>query len=158
VLREDGEGSVNYNLGMAELVAVFCSGVFFGAALYITVAQHPAALEAGVSFASRFFPPMYRRAAPMQVGLALIGAGSGLWAWWRGSGLLWSLAALLLFASVPVTLVWIKPVTDRLLAAGRDPETAAMEPLLRRWGVLHGLRTVLSGLGFVLMLWAFASG
>ena len=32
---------------MLELIATLCSGVFFGAALYISVGQHPAALEAG---------------------------------------------------------------------------------------------------------------
>jgi len=137
---------------VAELVAVFCSGAFFGAALYINAAQHPAALEAGAAFAIRFFSPMYRRAAPMQVALAVVGALAGLWAWWGGAGSLWWIAALLLFSVIPVTLVWIQPVNDQLMAPGRDPEAPDTVRPLRRWGSLHAARTILSGLGFVLML------
>lgn len=65
---------------MAEFISVFSTGVFFGAALYITTAQHPATLEAGVPFAGRFFPPMYRRASILQVALAVLGTLGGLWA------------------------------------------------------------------------------
>lgn len=142
---------------MIEFVSVFCSGVFFGAALYITLAQHPAALEVGASFAGRFFGPMYRRAAGMQVALAALGTLAGLWTWWHGSGLLWLIGALLLFAVVPFTLVRIMPINNQLLAPGREPEAPDTEALLRRWGSLHVVRTILSGLAFVLLLGALAS-
>jgi len=141
-----------------ELVSVFCCGVFFGAALYITLVQHPAALEVGPSFAGRFFGPMYRRGAAMQAALAVLGTLAGLWTWWRGSGLLWLCGALLLFAVVPFTLVCIKPINDQLLAPGREPEAADTESLLRHWGSLHAVRTVLSGVAFALLLGALAPG
>jgi hypothetical protein len=140
---------------MSEVVAVFCSGVFFGAALYISLAQHPALLEVGAPFASRFFAPMYRRAAVLQVALAAVGTVSGLWAWWWGSGLPWLIGAVLLFSVVPFTLIRIAPVNHELLAPGRDPEAADTELLLRRWGWLHAFRTVLSGLSFVVLVIAF---
>ena len=57
---------------MAEFIAIFCCGVFFGVALCITSIQHPAALEVGPGFAGRFFSPLYRRAAPLQVSLAAL--------------------------------------------------------------------------------------
>ncbi len=142
---------------MSEFVAIVCSGVFFGAALYITLVQHAASLEVGLSFAGRFFPPMYRRAATMQASLALVGTLSGLWTWWRGSGFSWLVGALLLFAVVPFTLVWIMPVNKQLLAPRGDPEAADTEPLLRRWGALHAVRTVLSGLAFAVFLGAVVS-
>jgi len=50
-------------LGLTKLLAIYCCGVFFGAALYISLVQHPAVLETGADFAARFFRPMYRRAA-----------------------------------------------------------------------------------------------
>ena len=143
---------------MSQLVCVFCSGVFFGVALYISLVQQPAALEAGASFAGRFFPPMYRRAARIQVPLAALGTLSGSWAWWIGGGILWLVGAMLLFAVVPFTLFVIMPVNDRLLEAGRDPEAPDTERLLRRWGSLHAVRTVLSGASFVVVLVALASG
>ena len=40
-----------------ELTATFCAGVFFGAAAYISIAQHPATLETGPSFGGQFLPP-----------------------------------------------------------------------------------------------------
>ena len=67
---------------MPEFVSIFCIGTFFGAALYITIAQHPATLEAGVPFAGRCFPPMYRRASVLQVGLAVVGTLGSVVAWW----------------------------------------------------------------------------
>jgi hypothetical protein len=143
---------------MSELIAVFCSAVFFGAALYITLVQHPAAIEVGPSFAARFFPPMYRRAAIMQASLAALGTASALWAWSHGSGIPWLFGAILLFSVVPTTLVLIKPVNDQLLAPGRDTEATDTEPLLRRWGALHALRTLLSGLATAVLLGALASG
>ena len=53
---------------ITKLLATFCCGVFFGAALYISLVQHPAAVETGTDFAGRFFRPMYRRAAILQDG------------------------------------------------------------------------------------------
>lgn len=40
---------------MLELIALFSCGTFFGAAIYISIAQHPATLEAGVAVGGRFF-------------------------------------------------------------------------------------------------------
>jgi uncharacterized membrane protein len=137
---------------MVEIVATFACGVFFGAALYINVAQHPASLEAGVAFAGRFFAPMYRRASVLQVAAALIGSAGGAIAWFRGGGIAWLGGALLLFGVIPFTLTWIAPVNDLLLAPGRDPEAPDTEALLRRWAPLHGVRTALSGAAFVLFL------
>jgi hypothetical protein len=139
-----------------EFVAVSCCGAFFGAALYITLVQHPAALEVGPSFAGRFFAPMYRRASVMQVPLALVGTLAALGVWWQRAGLAWLLGALLLLTVIPFTLVGMMPINHRLLAPGRDPEAPDTETLLRRWGALHAVRTALSGLAFVLLLGALA--
>ena len=63
---------------MFEFLALLCAGVFFGAAVYVSIVQHPAALRVGGALAARFFPPMYQRAAPMQASLAILGSVSGL--------------------------------------------------------------------------------
>jgi uncharacterized membrane protein len=137
--------------GVIEFVATFCCGVFFGAALYISLVQHPAALETGVDFAGRFFGPMYRRAAALQASLALVGFAAGVAAWWNVGGL-WLAAAVLLVSAVPFTLIVIKPVNDALLAGDRGVE--AYTALLIRWGRLHWLRTAASGLAFAACLCA----
>lgn len=121
------------------------------------MAQHPATLEIGAASAGRFFPLMYRRAAPMQAALAAAGTAGGLWTWWRDGGGAWLAGALLLFAVIPFTLIVIMPVNDQLRASDRTAEAADTEQLLRRWGVLHAVRTILGGAAFAVMLAALVS-
>jgi Domain of unknown function (DUF1772) len=134
-----------------KLVATLCCGAFFGAALYISLVQHPATLETGNDFAMRFFPPMYGRAAIVQAGLAVAGCIAGVLAWLRGAGRWWLVAAVLLGSVVPFTLVVMKPVNDILLQGG-DVSAVELDALLIRWGYLHWARTVASGLAFVTCL------
>ncbi|HWL74548.1 MAG TPA: DUF1772 domain-containing protein [Burkholderiaceae bacterium] len=137
-------------LEVTKLLATFCCGVFFGAALYISLVQHPAAMETGNEFAARFFRPMYRRAAWLQASLALFGCASAIWRWLSGAGALWLAVAVAIGSVIPFTLIVIKPVNDALL----QNRNAALEvaALLRRWGYFHRARTVVSGLAFLLCL------
>lgn len=137
---------------MFQFLAVLCCGVFFGAALYITLVQHPAVLAAGAAFAGRYFPPMYQRAAMLQGGSAVAGTVAALIAWLQGAGSSWLIAALLLFAVVPFTLVRMQSINDQLLKLGPDADPSNTEQLLRQWGTLHAMRTVLSGLAFAILL------
>jgi len=57
---------------IAELVAVRCS-LFTGAAVYISLVEHPARMECEVELAATEFPPSYRRASVMQAILAALG-------------------------------------------------------------------------------------
>ena len=139
-------------LEITKLLATFCCGVFFGAAFYISLVQHPAARETGNEFAARFFRPMYRRAAGLQASLALVGCASAIAAWLGGAGALWLAAAVLIGGVVPFTLIVIKPVNDALQNRDVAPEAGA---LLIRWGYLHWVRTVASGLAFLLCLSGF---
>jgi hypothetical protein len=136
---------------VTKLLATLCSGVFFGASLYISLVQHPAALETGNDFAARFFPLMYGRAAVLQASLASVGSAAAIAAWFTGAGRLWLGAAVLLGSVVPFTLVIIKPVNDVLLQGG-DVSGVELGALLVRWGYLHWVRTVASGLAFLLCL------
>ena len=140
-------------LEVTKLLATFSCGVFFGAALYISLVQHPATLETGNEFAARFFRPMYRRAAGLQASLALVGCASAISAWLSGAGKLWLAVAVLIGSVVPFTLIVIKPVNDALLQH-RDA-ASEVAALLIRWGYLHWARTVASGLAFLLCLVGF---
>lgn len=139
-------------LEVTKILAIFCCGVFFGAALYISLVQHPAALETGNDFAARFFPLMYRRAAILQANLALIGCATAIAAWLSGAGRLWLAAGVLIGSVVPFTLLVIQPVNDLLRQGG--PAAMDVGALLRRWGYLHRVRTVVSGFSFLTCLLA----
>lgn len=143
---------------IANLVATFCSGTFFGAAVYISLAQHPAALEAGASVGGRFFRPMYRRAAPMQIVLAVAGTIAGIAAWLMEGSQLWLVGALLLASVIPITLFVIKPINDILLNPSRDADATDTQELLQQWGPRHWIRSVVSGASFLLFLVAIAGG
>jgi anthrone oxygenase-like protein len=137
-------------LEVTKILAIFCCGAFFGAALYISLVQHPAALETGIDFAARFFGPMYGRAAIFQASLALIGCAAAVAAWLSGSGRLWLAAAVLIGSVVPFTLIVVKPVNDVLLGGGAVG--SELNALLVRWGHLHWARTVASGAAFAVCL------
>jgi hypothetical protein len=71
---------------MLEVVATACAGLFAGAAVYISLVQHPTVVGVGGDLPARFFPGMYCRAAPPRAGRALVGTIAGVGAWALGSG------------------------------------------------------------------------
>jgi uncharacterized membrane protein len=137
-----------------EFVASFCTAIFAGAALYVSLVEHPARMECGPAVAIAQFGPSYRRATVMQVSLAVAAFLAATVAWWLGAGGVWLVSASLIGAVVPFTLVVILPTNKRLLdpSLDRDSETARM--LLQKWGRLHAVRTVLSTAALAILLWA----
>src|SRR5690242_11046381 len=124
-----------------EAIATLCAGLFAGAAIYINAVEHPARLECGTALAVAEFAPSYRRATVMQASLAAVGLLTGLAAWWRGAGPIVLLAAVLLGAVIPFTLLVILPTNKRLLDRGLDRDSAEAAALLARWARLHAVRS-----------------
>jgi Domain of unknown function (DUF1772) len=137
-----------------EVVAVLACTLFTGAAVYITAVEHPARLSCGVEAAVAEWAPSYKRATIMQVPLALIAGFFGLLRGAQGGGSLWLLAAMLILAVIPFTLVAIRPTNIRLLDPRRDRRSDETVRLLRAWGRLHAVRGALSVAASMLFLWA----
>jgi hypothetical protein len=139
-----------------EVLAAFCAGLFAGAAIYVNAVEHPARLACGTALAVREFAPSYHRATVMQASLAVVGLLASVGAWWSsGHGAVLA-GGLVLGAVVPFTLLGILPTNRRLLAPGLDPESPEADGLLRRWGRLHAVRSVLGGVAFAILLMAIA--
>ena len=134
---------------IAILVATVAAGLFAGAAVYVTVAEHPARLECGQAVAIKEFGPSYRRAAVMQGGLAVVGLLASVVGWYQGGSVGWLVGGLLLGALVPFTLVVIMPTNRRLLDPQLDTGSDEARELLSRWGRLHAVRTVVGIAVFV---------
>lgn len=134
---------------IATSVATVAAGLFAGASIYVTLAQHPAWLECGTALAVKEFGPSSRRAGVMQGALAMVGLLSGTVAWLQGSGVGWLVAGLLLGALAPFTLVVMMPTNRRLLDPQLDPGSGEAAELLSRWGRLHAVRTVVGVAVFV---------
>jgi hypothetical protein len=128
---------------LLKFVATFAAALFAGAAVYINVAEHPARMMLETRFAAAQWAPSYRRATWMQAPLALLSLLAGLGAWFLGGGLGWAIAALLIGAVIPFTLIGIMPTNRALLAADRDLGSAETRALLDHWARLHAVRTVL---------------
>jgi uncharacterized membrane protein len=137
---------------VVEILATVCCAVFFGAAAYISLVQHPAALETGSEFAVRFFAPMYRRASIMQASLAIVGSIASIAAYLLGAGRAWLLSAILMGSVVPFTLLVVEPLNDQIKVL--DPSAERAVELLIKWGRLHWVRTVASGAAFMMCLMA----
>lgn len=135
---------------MILIAATICAGVFAGAAIYINAVEHPARLMCGTELALREFAPSYHRATIMQVPLALSGCVAGLWSAWLLSDAWVGVGAILLGAVVPFTLVVILPTNKRLLDPALDPRSEQARALLVRWGRLHAVRSISSGVAFLL--------
>jgi hypothetical protein len=143
---------------LLELLATLCAGLFAGAAIYITLVEHPARLECGTELAATEFGPSYRRAALMQASLAAVGLVAALAAWVQERGLAVLLGGLALGLVIPFTLIVILPTNTRLLDPALDRSSTEAARLLARWGQLHAIRSILGGLAFGLLLWHVARG
>ena len=136
----------------AQAIALMATGLFFGAALYISLVEHPARLEAGLDVALRQFPHSYRRAARLQASAAIVGSLAAFVVWMLGASSLWALSALLLFSIVPITLLVIFPTNKRLHDPALQPTDPAAAQYLTTWGHLHWFRTSLSFIAFSLQI------
>ena len=127
-----------------EFVAVLAATLFTGAALYINFAEHPARMECETVVAATVFGPSYRRAAVMQVILALLATAAGISAWLTGAPASWLVGAALIFAVVPFTFLAIRPTNNQLLDPTADRASDRLRRLLQRWGMLHAVRSLLA--------------
>jgi hypothetical protein len=138
---------------IAEFVAVLSCSLFTGASLYVNLVEHPARMQCGVELAATEFPPSYRRATVMQATCAAVCLLSSVAAWLAGASFWWLVAGVLLGSVIPFTLIVILPTNKRLLSPTLDKRSAEAERLLSRWGALHAVRSVLSGLALLLFLY-----
>jgi hypothetical protein len=136
---------------MVALAFLFAA-LFTGAALYVSFVEQPARLTLDDRSLLAEWKPAYKRGAAMQAPLALFGFLSGFAAWWTGGDGEILIAAILLVANWPYTLVIIRPTNNRLMNKSPDVYDAEIRPLIKRWGKLHAVRTALGLLATIVIL------
>src|SRR5262244_2173357 len=104
---------------IGALATLACS-LFAGAAVYITLVEHPARLSCGTEIAARQWAPSYKRATLMQAPLAILATIAGIVRWLSTGGSLWLAGSICIFLVVPFTFLVILPTNHRLLEPGRD--------------------------------------
>ena len=141
-----------YRVLTFAVLATACSGLFAGAAIYVSAVESSALLSGGPEREADGFAPRYERATILQGSLALIGSATGLIAAWQAQDSQLLIGSLLLAAVVAMTLGAILPAGKRL----RDPTLDGERATVRRarWGRLHLARSVLGFLAFfTFLLW-----
>lgn len=134
------------------LLALIVAAVFTGAALYVTVAEHPARLTLDDRALLTQWKPSYKRGFAMQAPLALAGCLLGLIAWWQTGFLAFLVGALLIVANWPWTLLGVMPTNNILMATDGANANAQTRELIVKWGGLHAVRSVLGALATVAFL------
>lgn len=129
---------------MVGLIALVLAAIFFGAAIYINVAEHPARLGLDTASTLKQWGPSYKRGFAMQSSLAVASGVMGFLAWWMGGHWLWLFGSVLILVNWPYTLLAIMPVNHRLEATQAGDISDETRTLLVRWGHLHAGRSALS--------------
>jgi hypothetical protein len=142
---------------MLGLLALVTASIFFGAAVYINIAEHPARLGLPDGAALAEWGPAYKRGFAMQAPIAVLSALLGAAAWWTTGNPLWVIGAVIMIANWPYTLLAIMP-TNRQLEATPSAGDADMRRHLVRWGQLHAVRSALGALATLVYLTAAAGG
>ncbi len=135
---------------LAGQLALCVAALFTGAALYVNVAEQPARLALDDIGLLTQWKLSYKRGFAMQASLAIIGFGLGLIAWRQTGDTHWLIGAVVLVVNWPYTALVVMPTNRRLMAADKSPRE--IRGLVRRWGRLHAVRSVLGALATIVFL------
>ena len=137
-----------------SIAALVFATLFAGAALYITLVEHPARLGLADGPLLAQWQPSYKRALPLQSGLAVAGGVAGLIVGYLSPDWRWFAGSILLLANWPFTLFVIMPVNKRLMAMQEREAGAGSRGMLVQWGKLHNVRSALGAATTLLFAWA----
>jgi hypothetical protein len=136
------------------LLALTTAALFAGAAFYITIAEQPARLNLDPPALLAEWQPSYARGAIMQASLALISCALGLLAFFFNYDWRWLLGAALIVAPWPYTIFIMMPTNKVLKSTLPSQATEDTHNMVRQWGLLHIMRTLLGALAVAAYLWA----
>ncbi len=139
-----------------SIAALVFATLFAGAALYISLVEHPARLGLADGPLLAQWQPSYKRALPIQSGLAIAGGVAGLIVGYLSADWRWFAGSILLLANWPFTLFVIMPVNKRLMAMHVSEAGAESRAMLTQWGKLHNVRSALGAVTTLLFAWALA--
>jgi hypothetical protein len=124
-------------------LALTTAAAFAGAALYINWSEQPARLGLDDVSLLKAWKPSYAKGLEMQATLALASGLLGLAAFWFENAPAAAIGGVLMLANWPYTMIVIAP-TNRVLGATRDEDAGPQSrALIRRWGKLHAVRSLL---------------
>jgi hypothetical protein len=136
-----------------EFVAIVACAMYSGAAVYVTLVEHPARLACATEMAWAQWTQSVRR-TPRYAALTLVAATAGLVQGRLTIGCLWTYGSIILLAVVPFTVIAMLPTQRRLTAPTWDPASVETRAMLEQWGRRHAVRGWLGLAALSLFLWA----
>lgn len=128
---------------LAGGIALATTGMFAGLALQVSLAEHPARLSLLARARLQQWQGSAARTDRLAPPLALAGTACAALAWAQSGGLLWLAGALLVGATLPVSLLLIAPTDRRLGALDLREAGPTSNALIARWGRRHDLRAAM---------------
>jgi len=143
---------------IAGQLAFAAAAIFTGAAFYISAVEQPArlGLEDGPLLSQ--WKPAYKRGAAMQGSIAVAGFLLGAVSWAMSGQIWWLAGALLMIANWPYTMMVIMPVNRQLMATEPSAAGHGTREMIRRWELLHRVRTALGAAATLAFVLASAQG
>ena len=138
-------------------LALTVAAIFAGAAFYVSFAEQPARLALDDRALLSEWKPAYKRGFAMQAPLVIVGFTLGISAWWLSGQLTFLIGALLLAANFPWTIFAIMPANNELMATTLENAGPHSRALIRKWNVLHSVRTALGILAVLAFLVALSA-
>jgi hypothetical protein len=126
---------------LVDVALLLATGLCAGAAVYVSLVEHPARVAGGTALVGAEFRPSSRRGAVMRASLAALAAVAGIGDWARGPGARPLPAGLVMVFLIAFTLGVILPTNKRLMDPALDVSGAEAPALLVRLGRLHAVRT-----------------
>lgn len=137
-----------------SIAALVFATLFAGAALHISLVEHPACLGSTDGPLLAQWKPSYKRALPTQSGLAVAGGVARLIVGYLRADWRWFAGSTLLLANWPFTLIVIMPINKPLRAMHVSQAGVESRAMLVQWGKLHHVRSALGGATTLLFAWA----
>ncbi len=139
---------------LAGQLALITAALFAGAAFYINFAEQPARLQLDDRALLAEWKPSYARGFTMQSSLAVISGVSGLVAWWLTQDFRWVAGAILILSNWPFTMLVIMPTNHKINAIANENGSAISRQLIKAWGGMHAIRTMLGSAATLAYWWA----
>ena len=137
-------------------LALALAAAFTGAAIYINVAEQPARLKLDERALLTEWKPSYKRGFAMQSMLAMAAGAFGIIALFYDFHWQFLLGAIFILANWPFTLGVIMPTNRALMATAPEAAGRETERLIRHWGRLHAVRSLLGLIATLFFVWALA--
>ncbi len=138
------------------VLSVALAALFFGIALYITIAEQPARLALADAPLLAEWKVSFEVGFMVQGTLTILAGICGMAAWWFVRDWRFLAGGLFMLANWPWTLVMIAPINNALTGTAADAASAASRVLIEQWGQVHSVRTAFALIGTLLFTWGLA--